>query len=414
MTGKAYLIGAGPGSPDLITVKGLRLIRSADVVLYDRLIPQELLTEARTDAELIFVGKRSGHHPMPQPQITALLLDKVWAGKQVARLKGGDPFVFGRGGEEAIALAEAGLPFEVVPGISSAIAAPGYAGVPVTQKGVSAAFGIVAGHETPDKPTSTTDWAAMAKLPTLVVLMGMKRLPFVVQALLDEGKSAETPAAVISQATTDHQQSIVGTLAELPRLVRIHKMPTPAVTVIGEVARFHDPFAWFHGNSDSSGFVDLSAQRTVRKVRIYITNNSRLLVLDQPNSPDAGVQVPGGTVEPDESILDAALRETREETGLTNLRVIDSVGQRYWHFPNVLVDSHYVHIVAEGDLPETWQHVERHANDDSGQHLFAFRWIAFDDVAVYAAQYPYFFCSAEAIINDETRRQVDANIEPFR
>lgn len=257
MTGKVYLIGAGPGSPDLITVKGLRLIRSADVVLYDRLIPQELLTEARADAELIFVGKRAGHHPLPQPEITGLLLEKARQNRQVVRLKGGDPFVFGRGGEEALALAEAGLPFEIVPGISSAIAAPSYAGVPLTQKGVASAFGIVAGHETPDKPTSTTDWAAMARLPTLVVLMGMKRLPFVVKALLDEGKSAETPAAIISHATTDQQQSIVGTLGTLTDSVSKHPMPTPAVTVIGDVARFHDSFAWFERNRQTVGFVDI-------------------------------------------------------------------------------------------------------------------------------------------------------------
>ncbi|MGB1251887.1 MAG: uroporphyrinogen-III C-methyltransferase [Candidatus Promineifilaceae bacterium] len=266
MNGKAYLVGAGPGSPDLITVKGLRLIRSADVLLYDRLIPQELLNEARADAELIFVGKRAGHHAMLQPDTTRVLLEKVQAGQQVVRLKGGDPFVFGRGGEEAIALAEAGLAFEVVPGISSSIAAPSYAGVPLTQKGVSAAFGIVAGHETPDKPNSTTDWAAMAKLPTLVVLMGMKRLPFVVKALLDEGRSAETPATIISHGTTDQQQSITGTLGNLPALALEHKLPTPAVTVIGDVARFHDAFAWFKGNSHSAGFVDLAAKSHIHEV----------------------------------------------------------------------------------------------------------------------------------------------------
>lgn len=252
--GKAYLVGAGPGNPDLITVKGLKLVQSADLILYDRLIPRELLAEARPDAELIFVGKRPGHHPKPQQEINRILLEQVAQGKQVVRLKGGDPFVFARGGEEAIALAEAGLAFEIVPGISSAIAAPAFAGVPLTQKGVASGFALVAGHETPEKPSSTTDWAAMAHVPTLVVLMGLKKLPEIVAVLLENGKTSDTPAALISCATTSEQKVILGTLATITEKANAEKVVSPAITVIGEVAQFAERFGWFSAETTTAHF----------------------------------------------------------------------------------------------------------------------------------------------------------------
>ncbi len=255
-SGKAYLVGAGAGDPDLITVKGLKLVQSADLILYDRLIPSELLNEARPDAELIFVGKRSGHHPKPQNEINTLLLEQVAQGKQVVRLKGGDPFVFGRGGEEAIALAAAGLPVEIIPGISSAIAAPAYAGIPLTQKDVASGFALVAGHETPDKPSSTTDWAAMAHMPTLVVLMGLKKLPEVVAVLLAHGKDPQTPTALISRATTSEQTVLLATLETIIERATMETVLTPAITVIGAVAQFAEQFAWFSADSTTAGFVE--------------------------------------------------------------------------------------------------------------------------------------------------------------
>lgn len=254
--GKAYLVGAGSGHPDLITVKGLKLVQSADLILYDRLIPRELLDEVRPDAQLIFVGKRAGHHPKPQDEINRILLEQVALGKQVVRLKGGDPFVFGRGGEEAIALAAAGLAFEIVPGISSSIAAPAYAGIPLTQKGVATGFALVTGHETPDKPNSTTDWAAMAHVPTLVVLMGLTKLPDVVAALLENGKDPNTPTALLGRATTNEQKVIIGTLSTVSALAKKEKILTPAITIVGEVVQFAERFAWFSADTTTEGFAE--------------------------------------------------------------------------------------------------------------------------------------------------------------
>jgi uroporphyrin-III C-methyltransferase/precorrin-2 dehydrogenase/sirohydrochlorin ferrochelatase len=254
-SGKAYLVGGGPGRADLITVRGLSLLRQADVVLYDRLIARELLDEAPAHAELIFVGKRPERHLKPQEEITQLIIDRVRAGKQVVRLKGGDPFVFGRGGEEALALARAGLPLEIVPGISSAVAGPAYAGVPVTHRGLSTAFAVVTGHEAPNKPQSTTDWAALAKLPTLIILMAVKRIEAICAALMEAGRQPDTPAVVISWGTTDRQQVLPATLETLPCRIAEHQLPTPAIVVIGEVAALANELAWFQPDGQAAGFV---------------------------------------------------------------------------------------------------------------------------------------------------------------
>jgi uroporphyrin-III C-methyltransferase len=262
--GKAYLIGAGPGRADLITVRGLNLLRRADVVIYDRLIARELLDEIRADAEEIFVGKESGHHTLPQTQINALIVDRVQQGKQVVRLKGGDAFVFGRGGEEAQALHEAGLPFEIVPGISSALAVPAYAGIPVTHRGLSTAFAVVTGHECADKNKSTTDWDALARIPTLIVLMGLSNAACIAQNLIDAGLAPTTPAAAISQGTTDAQQSVVTTVAELADAIAAAALPSPAILVIGEVAALADELAWFTPNGQTAGFLSLAATPGLR------------------------------------------------------------------------------------------------------------------------------------------------------
>ncbi len=243
--GKAYLIGAGPGRADLITVRGLRLLQQADVVIYDRLIAAELLDEVRPDARLIFAGKESGHHALSQDAINRALVEEVRAGYQVVRLKGGDPFVFGRGGEEALALRLAGLSFEIVPGISSALSVPAFAGVPVTHRGLATSFAVVTGHECDGKADSDTDWGALARIPTVVILMGVGHIRQISAALIEAGRAADTPAIAIAQGTTDQQRSVRATLAELPDAITETGLQAPATIVIGEVAGLHDFLDWY-------------------------------------------------------------------------------------------------------------------------------------------------------------------------
>lgn len=245
--GKAFLVGAGPGRADWITVRGLEVLRQAEILIYDRLIAPELLKAAPICAERIYVGKESGHHQLPQEQITSLLVESVRQGKQVVRLKGGDPFVFGRGGEEALALAQAGLPFEIVPGVSSAIAVPGSAGIPVTHRGLSTAFAVVTGHETPDKAGldthstgSSTDWNALARIPTLVILMGLENAPAICRALIMAGRAGDTPAAAIQQGATPHQKVVIATLQTLAQAIAEHCLTPPVTIVIGRVVRLAD------------------------------------------------------------------------------------------------------------------------------------------------------------------------------
>lgn len=254
--GRAWLVGAGPGRADLITVRGLRALQAADVVIYDRLIGVELLDEARPDAELIYAGKRPDHHILRQEEINRLLVERVRAGQQVVRLKGGDPFVFGRGGEEALALRAADLPYEIVPGVSSALAVPAYAGVPVTQRNVATSFAVITGHEAPGKAESQTDWDALARIPTLVVLMGVGQIASIAQALIAAGRDRQTPAIAISQGTTNQQRSVRSTLAELPAAIESAQIDSPAVIVIGEVAALHDRLDWFLPDGTSAGLVE--------------------------------------------------------------------------------------------------------------------------------------------------------------
>ncbi|MBI4216965.1 MAG: uroporphyrinogen-III C-methyltransferase [Chloroflexi bacterium] len=244
--GKVLLIGAGPGDPGLITVKGLEGLRRADVIIYDRLIPEPLLARARPGAELIYVGKASSHHTLSQEEINALLVAKAREGKLVTRLKGGDPFVFGRGGEEAEALVAAGIPFEIIPGVTSAVAVPAYAGIPVTHRGLAASFSAITGHEDPTKPSSQIDWGALAAAPgTLVFLMGVENLSSIVGELLRRGRPPQTPIAVIGQGTTPRQETVTGTLGDILVKLQAKQPAPPAVIVVGEVVTLRDRLRWF-------------------------------------------------------------------------------------------------------------------------------------------------------------------------
>lgn len=246
VNGIVYIVGGGPGDPGLITVKGLGCLRRADVVLYDRLVAQELLTEVPSHAELIDVGKEPKRHRRSQDEINALLIEKAREGKVVVRLKGGDPFVFGRGGEECQALVQAGIRYEVVPGVSSAIAVPAYAGIPVTQRGITTAFAVVAGHMAPvgaHGSDSNIDWQAVSRIGTIVFLMGVEHLPEIVEKLIAHGRDVDTPAALIREGTTQNQLIITGTLTDIVEKTR--EVRPPAVLVVGEVVRLHEQLDWF-------------------------------------------------------------------------------------------------------------------------------------------------------------------------
>jgi len=243
--GTVYLVGAGPGDPGLITVTGRQRLKEADVIVYDRLVSDALLKEARPDAELLFVGKVAGESH-DQEAINRLLVEKAGSGKRVVRLKGGDPFVFGRGGEEAEALREAGISFEIVPGVTSAVAVPAYAGIPVTHRGLASTFAVITGHENPEKPESSIDWGKLATaVDTLVFLMGTKTLPEIVEKLIENGCTPKTPAAVIRWGTTPEQQTVTGTLTDIVRRVQEANLSPPAITVVGEVVRLREKLSWF-------------------------------------------------------------------------------------------------------------------------------------------------------------------------
>jgi len=237
MSGIVYLVGAGPGDPRLITVLGLERLRQAEVVVYDRLISEALLAEAPPEAERIFVGKAPGEHSCRQEEINALLVHHARAGRVVVRLKGGDPFVFGRGGEEALACAEAGIPWEVVPGVSSSVAVPARAGIPITHREVSGGFAVVTGH---CAEGDRQDWGALARVETLVVLMGLSRLPEISAALLFNGRGPDTPVAVIAQGTLPEERTLVGTLGTIAGDAARAGLRSPATIVVGEVVRLRE------------------------------------------------------------------------------------------------------------------------------------------------------------------------------
>ncbi len=246
MTGKVYLVGAGPGDPGLITVKGMKVLQEAQVVVYDRLVDPAQLKFVSKDAEMIFVGKARGHQQLTQPEINQLLVDKAAQGLNVVRLKGGDPFVFGRGGEEALELKNNGLPFEVVPGVTSAIAALAYAGIPITHRGVSTTFTVVSGSEDPAKPESTIPWDVLAKNGgTLVVLMGWKSLETILETLEKNGLPPTTPAALVQWGTWSDQKTVTGNLKNILELGTAAGLTAPVITVIGDVVNLREDLSWF-------------------------------------------------------------------------------------------------------------------------------------------------------------------------
>jgi uroporphyrinogen III methyltransferase/synthase len=244
--GKVYLVGAGPGDPELISVKGVSCLKEADVIVYDRLLDERLLDTASSAAERIYVGKAAGEHTKPQDEINRLLVTKAREGKTVVRLKGGDPFVLGRGGEEAEFLVQHGIPFEVIPGITSAVAVATCAGIPVTHRGLASSFAVITGHEDPQKDNASINWEKLATgVDTLIFLMGVKNLSYLVARLMEYGRPPKTPVAVIKEGTQPGQVTVTGNLKTIVAKVREHRLTPPAVIIVGEVVRLRERLRWF-------------------------------------------------------------------------------------------------------------------------------------------------------------------------
>lgn len=244
--GKVYLTGAGPGDVELLTIKALRVIKEADVIIYDRLANPDILKEAKSGCEFVYVGKEDGRHIMPQDDINEVIYQNALKYENVVRLKGGDPFVFGRGGEEALYLHERGVKFEVIPGITSSISAPAYAGIPVTHRGVAVSFRVVTGHESPHKKESQIPWETFKTDDTIVFLMGLHNLPKICKKLVEIGKAQDYPCAVISKGTTKDQSVVVGDLSNI--VEKTKDLPTPALIVVGKVVALREQLHWFEGN----------------------------------------------------------------------------------------------------------------------------------------------------------------------
>jgi uroporphyrin-III C-methyltransferase len=243
--GKVYIVGAGPGDPDLITIKAMNCLKQADVIVYDRLVNTVLLQYGKHTAEFIFCGKEPGNHCVPQEGINQLLIEKSLAGKTVVRLKGGDPFIFGRGGEEAESLVHSGIDYEIVPGITSGIAAPAYAGIPVTHRELGRSFAVVTGHCLNGKPDQI-QWEYLAKgVDTLAIYMGIKNLPYICHQLMKAGKNPQTPIAIIEQGTTRYQRTVLGTLGTILETAEKEQVTNPAMIVIGEVVKLSEKLSWF-------------------------------------------------------------------------------------------------------------------------------------------------------------------------
>ena len=243
--GKVYLVGAGPGDPKLLTVRATELLKEADIVIYDRLVNESILKLAPEKAEKIYVGKRTGKHEVPQNKISELIIEKAQLGSKVVRLKGGDPFIFGRGGEEAEALSEKGIEFEVVPGVSSAVAAPTYAGIPLTHRDYAASVAIITGHSAGDSEHAI-NWPKIADaVDTMVILMGVESLQAITKKLIEGGLNPEMPAAIIESGTLKNQRTIIGKIVTLAKDAEEKQVKPPAVIVIGEVAKLGRKLAWF-------------------------------------------------------------------------------------------------------------------------------------------------------------------------
>lgn len=261
--GKVYLVGAGPGDPDLITVKGTKVLGKAGVVVYDRLANPELLSYTSDHSEHLYVGKRPGKPSVSQEQINRILIAKARDGKMVARLKGGDPFVFGRGGEECEALRKENILFEIVPGISSALAAPAFAGIPVTQRKTARSFTVVTGH-TIKNVKNLVNWEHLAYADTLVVLMGMRSLPQISNLLMNQGRRADTPVCVIENATYSSQKTVLGTLESIP--YEAESLSPPGTIVIGELAAKHKQLEWFGTKTEVSNTCSNSEESFIQYV----------------------------------------------------------------------------------------------------------------------------------------------------
>ena len=323
MTGKVFLVGAGPGDPGLITVKGMRALEEAQVVVYDRLVDPVLLQAVPENAERIFVGKARGRQQLTQPEINQLLVDKASQGLSVVRLKGGDPFVFGRGGEEALELKANGLPFEVIPGVTSAIAGPAYAGIPLTHRGISTSLTIVSGSEDPSKPESSVPWKVLAKKgSTLVVLMGWASLEKIIGTLQLEGLPSTTPVALVQWGTWSEQHTVTGNIETILELGKDAGLTPPVVTVIGEVVNLRKELAWFD-------------QRTLFGKRVLITRSrsqaSRLRTLLEQAGANT-VELPTIQIGPleDFAALDSTLAKLHEYDWVifASTNAVDSVFQR--------------------------------------------------------------------------------------
>ena len=245
--GKVYLTGAGPGDIELLTLKAFRVIQEADIIIYDRLANPDILKEAKNGCEFVYVGKEDGKHIVPQDDINEVIYQNALKYENVVRLKGGDPFVFGRGGEEALYLQERGIKYEVIPGITSAISAPAYAGIPVTHRGVAVSFRVVTGHESPNKKESQIPWENFKTDDTIVFLMGLHNLPKISKKLIELGKAKDYPCAVISKGTTKEQSVVIGTLENIVQ--KSKDVPTPALIVVGRVVELREQLKWFEGNA---------------------------------------------------------------------------------------------------------------------------------------------------------------------
>ncbi|MFJ5763533.1 uroporphyrinogen-III C-methyltransferase [Neobacillus sp. NPDC093182] len=256
--GKAYIVGAGPGDPELITVKALKCIQRADVILYDRLVNPELLKEAKRDCHLIYCGKQPNYHTLQQETINHLLVKYTKQGKNVVRLKGGDPFVFGRGAEEVEALLAKGLQVEVVPGITAGIAAPAYAGIPITHRDLGSSFAVVTGHKPKGKPTDI-NWKSLATgVDTLAIYMGITNLPYICEELMKHGKKENTPVAIIQQGTTLAQRTVTGTLSSIVSVVKKEGIQNPAMIVVGEVVTFRDKISLLEAEGKAESYATMA------------------------------------------------------------------------------------------------------------------------------------------------------------
>jgi len=322
--GKVYLIGAGPGDPGLITLKGASCLAKAEVIIYDRLVNPKLLLLNQKNAETVYVGKRTAAHTVAQEEINELLAEKALAGKTVARLKGGDAFIFGRGGEEALYLAERHIPFEVIPGVTSAYAVPAYAGIPVTHRGLASDVAFVTGHEYREEG-SLINWEKLAQgVGTLVFLMGVKQLPLIATNLIKHGRAADSPVAVITWGTTSKQNCVVGSLADIVAKTEAVKLKPPAVIVVGEVVKLRDKLKWFELKPLFG-----------KKVLITRAKNQASELADMLTEAGAEVlELPTIEIKPlaeeEYAVLDKAVKNLAQQNGYYHWVIFTSVNTVYY------------------------------------------------------------------------------------